>query len=89
MVGTGIQGFQSTRSADAGLIIPYGTDDILLLKIENGKLILSETNLSDKGAYHASSADIAASVPEIVKTRIETEVYPIKPLSANYFSMKE
>ena len=89
VVGTGIQGFQSTRSADSGLIIPYGTDDILLLKIENGKLILSETNLSDKGAYHASSADIAASAPEIVKTRIETEVYPLKPLSANYLSMKE
>ena len=89
LMGAGVQGFRSMRSSDAGLIIPYGTDDIFLLEMTGEDISFSKTNLSGKGAFPASIEDIDFAVVDVVNTRIAAEVYPTKPEITDYLKIEE
>jgi hypothetical protein len=89
LLGASVQGFRSTRFSDAGLIIPYGTDDVFLLEMTNDEISMSNTNLSGKGAFPASIDGNNSMIVEIINTRIEAEVYPLTPAVDDYFKIEK
>jgi len=51
LLGPDIQPYVSNISNQDGLLIPFGSDDIYLLNIDQENAALSNTNLSGKGAF--------------------------------------
>ena len=51
ILGAGIQPFSSKTSDMEGLLVPFATDQVLLISIAEQELIVSNTNLSGKGAF--------------------------------------
>ena len=89
LLGASVQGFRSMRFLDAGLIIPYGTDDVFLLEMTNNEISLSNTNLSGKGAFPASIDGNNSMIVEIINTRIEAEIYPSTPAIEDYLKIEK
>ena len=51
ILGAGIQPFSSKTSDMEGLLVPFATDQVLLISISEQELIVSNTNLSGKGTF--------------------------------------
>ena len=87
MLGADIQPYSSNISSQDGLLIPFGSDDIFLLNVNQENTVLSNTSLSGQGAFSLSEEqdllsilesretvnilDAQPSVPSSVKSRFE------------------
>ena len=71
ILGSGIQSFSSKTSDMEGLLVPFATDQVLLISVLNQELIVSNTNLSGKGAFPVNDT---ANLLSLVEKRSDLNV---------------
>ena len=78
LLGPDIQPYVSNISNLDGLLIPFGSDDIFLLNIDQENAVLSNTNLSGRGAFPSNEQKDLFSV---LQTRENAHVVDAQPES--------
>ena len=81
MLGADIQPYSSNISSQDGLLIPFGSDDIFLLNVNQENTVLSNTSLSGQGAFSLSEEQDLLSILESRETVNILDAQPSIPSS--------
>ena len=88
LLGADIQEFQSKQGLKNGLLIPFGSDDIFMLEIDNGITKLSNTSLSGKGVFPISDIQSEGTLATILNTRGNADVFASQLSISQYISSR-
>jgi len=75
ILGADIQPFQSTASSQRGLLIPFGTDDVMMLTTQNNKQVLTKTSLTGERAFPAFTDNEVVGIVSLIEKRKKSTVY--------------
>ena len=81
MLGADIQPYSSNISSQDGLLIPFGSDDIFLLNVNQENTVLSNTSLSGQGVFSLSEGQDLLSILESRETINVLDAQPSVPNS--------
>ena len=85
LLGSDIQTYSSNEKKLSGLLLPFGSDDVLLLNMKNEELILSNTNFSGKGLF---PIDEEENLNILMQHRTKRKISINKPSVNNYDSSR-
>ena len=81
LLGADIQNFKPNNTSTDGLLIPFGSDDVFILRIEDNDVVFSNTDLSGAGAFPTTDN---GSLHTLIAQRQEAQVLEAQPLINEY-----
>ena len=79
LIGAGIQPFKTMQATSDGLIVPYGTDDVFLLKVDGENLQLKKTDMSGQAIPQIIEYEQGKVQKKIVQKLSESSMIPPPP----------
>ena len=81
ILGADLQSFSSNSSGKAGLLIPFGTDDVYLLSVLNDNGLLSKTSFSGQGVFPIKDS---GNIIKILQSRQDADIEESLPVISDY-----
>ena len=81
LLGADIQNYRSNNTSTGGLLIPFGSDDVFILRIEDNNVVLSNTSLSGMGVFPALDN---GDLHDVITRRQKAEILEAQPFIADY-----
>ena len=81
VLGADLQSFSSNTSKTSGLLIPFGTDDVYLLSIQDDGVSFSETSFSGRGVFPIKDS---GNITKILKSRQGANIEGFLPAISDY-----
>jgi hypothetical protein len=80
LLGADIQEFRSKRSNKNGLLVPFGSNDVFLLEVDNEETKLFNTSFSGKSVFPILDKNGQPNIGDILSKRQDVEVYTVQPI---------